>query len=821
MNRMIEAVRQLRRERGLAITAAATLAVGIMAGTLMFAVISTVLWRPLPYRDPGRLVMVWGHLPHLSLGFEAYPVHGIHVADIQANVRALESVDGFKADLFNVAGPGGEVERIDGIRTTAGLFATMGVDAAAGRVFARGEDTPGRDRVAVVGYGLWMRMFGGSPALVGQTIRINNEPYEVIGVAPRGFDFPRGGEMPANFQFPARAELWVPAALPKAGPSDLAMIARLRPGVTLAQAQAALDANMARLEALTPAAKGWLGVRAVPLEIQTLPPATRTTVELLFIAAMALVLVACGNAAQLLVARGLRRRVDYAVRSALGASRARLVGGAIIESAIVSGAAAALGLGAAAAGVDLVRAIGPSRFPRLSELTVDWRLGVFAVACGVLTALATSAWPAVALTRPAPASLLRSAGRGAVGGPRRLRHAVLAAQVGLSMVLLVASALLMRSLVERLRVDTGFEPARVVTFELTLPPATYPEQLRGPVPAIRPKIVNAVDAVLARLRALPEVASAAAGKPLPMSGAQEATVYTVEGVALPPGESRPVAEYIVASSDLFRTLGARLVSGREFSDADRGGSLPVVVVNRAFAEGTWPGRDPIGKRVRLGSLRSPSPWMTVVGVVDNMKRYGLDEQPLPAMIVPYTQGAYPTLATMPFAVRSTGDNPVALIPAIRAAVAGVDPLVPVASVATMTGLVARVSEEARFAVILLAMFAATALLLTMVGLSGAVAFAVVQRRPEIGVRLALGAAPSRLAARLCADGLRPALAGIAGGTTAAWAVSRLLRSLLFGVAPHDALTYAAVPVVVLIVSLIACAIPASRAARVDPRETLR
>ena len=312
--------------------------------------------------------MVWGHIPHLSLGFEAYPIHGIHVADIQAHVAALESVDGFKADLFNVAGPGGEVERVEGIRTTAGLFATMGVDPAAGRVFAAGEDSPGRDHVAVVGYGLWMRMFGGSPALAGQTIRINNEPYEVVGIAPRGFDFPRGGEMPANFQFPARAELWVPAALPKRGPSDLAVIARLGPGVSLAQAQAALDANMERLEAETPAAKGWLGVRAVPLDVQTMPPEARTTVELLFIAAVALVLVACGNAAQLLVARGLRRRMDYAVRSALGASRARLVSGALVESAMVSAMASVLGLAAAAFGIELVKAIGPSRFPRLSDL---------------------------------------------------------------------------------------------------------------------------------------------------------------------------------------------------------------------------------------------------------------------------------------------------------------------------------------------------------------------------------------------------------------------------------------------------------------------
>ena len=730
----------LRRERGLAITATATLAAGLTAATLMFAVVSTVLWRPLPFKHSSRLVMVWGHIPQLSLGFDAYPIHGRFVADIRANVKALATTDGFKADLFNLAAADGQVQRVDGIRTTAGFFATMGVEPAAGRFFAAGEDTPGRDRVAVIGFGLWMRMFGGSRALIGQTVRINDEPYEVIGVAPRGFDFPRGGEMPANFQFPARAELWVPAALPTRGPSDLAIVARLADGVSLAQAQSALDRHVAP-RSLVPEREriGWACAPcrsisrdaagdaddgAAPLRCRGRAGAGRLWQR-----------GAAPRRARPAPPRRLRRPVGAGcLAGAAGARRRRRVRARLDRGVHGRGRGRGVRRRPGSRGGALAVPAALRAGARLAAGTLRRRVrrGDRGRHLGVAGARAT---------RPQAATVLRSAGRGTVGGARRIRQVVLTAQVAVSVVLLIASALLLRSLVERLRADTGFQPERVITFELTLPPVSYPEQLRGATPAIRPRIVAAVDAVLARLRAIPGVGVGGGGQALPMSGAQEATGYTVEGWRRRAPDQLRVAEYIVASGDLFRTLGARILSGRELSEADREDSLPVIVVNRAFAEATWPGQDrraPAPARIagRAGSLDERG------RRGQNTKRYALDEKPLPAIIVPYTQGPYPTLSTMPFAVRSKTGDPALLVPAIRAAVAEVDPLVPVASVAAMTTLVARVSEDARFVMVLMGLFAATALLLTTGGLFGAVAYAVAERRPEIGLRLALGAAPS-------------------------------------------------------------------------------
>ena len=789
------------------------------AAIVMFAVVSTVLLKPLPYGDPDRIVMIWAYLPNLSPGFDAYPIHAGRL-DAMRKLEGFAGMDAFKADAFNLTTPAGQTRRLDGLSTSATFFGTMGVTPALGRFFEDGDDAPGRPCVAVIGYGVWTAMFQRDPAIAGAAVRLNGGACTIVGVAPAGFDFPRGGEMPSNFQFPAHTSLWV-ASRARSGPSEHTVVARLAPGVTLQQAQAHLDALTEELERRTPAARGWMGVRAKPLAVQTVPAETRILVRILFAGALLLVVVSCANAAQILVVRGLARQEEIAIRAALGASRARLAGEAIAESALLAAAAAALAAGLAGNGLSMVRAFGPARFPRLAELSFDWRVTVFALVCAAAVTLVTGLWPALALTRPSAGSLLRGLVRGGIGRGRRVRQLALGAQVALSLLLLVASALLVRSLFARLSADPGFDAGDALTFEMTLPPAAYPEQGRGPLPAIRPRIVSAIDRVLDRLRADPRVRSAAVARPLPLSGAQENTVYVGEGAPPPSREHPPLTEYIVASDGMVDALGARLLYGRDFTSADREASQPVVVVTRAFGQFLWRRDDVVGRRVKLGGrIDSPAPFLTIVGVVDDIKRYSLTEEALPTMFVPYPQGPYAALGTVSFVVRPKSGDPIQLADLAREAVRGVDPEIPIAAVQPLAAIVAHVSDDARFAGLLMLGFAAAALLLCVVGLYGTVAVAVTRRAPEIGIRLALGATPGAVVRLVLADGLAPAAAGIAGGLFVAFASMRVLASLLFGVSARDVTTYAAVAIGVAIVALASCVTPAARAARIDPRRAM-
>ena len=628
--------------------------------------------------------------------------------------------------------------------------------------------------------------------------------------------------MPGNFQFPARTEIWIAGVPPQRGPAEHGMVGRLAAGVTLPQAQSTLDAVTRSLETQYPGARGWMGVQAVPLAVQTVPAHTRTLVRLLFAAAIVLVLIACANAAQILVVRGVTRRTELAVRVALGATRTTLVLEALLESLLLSLAAAACAIGVSVEGIRVIRALGPARFPRLAELSLDWRVAAFAVGVAGLVGLATSLWPIVAFTRPSTEPLLRGQVRGGTGRGRRVRQAVLALQVAASLLLLVAGGLLVRSVVRKVNVDPGFKADGALTFEMTLPPDLYPEQQRGPVPAIRPKIVAAIDRVLAGLRADPRVEYAAIGKPLPFSGAQETTVYVPEGVTLPSVDGvRPMTEYIEASDGLVRTLGERLLYGRDFTPADREASQPVIMVTKAFGRFVWHQDNVVGRRVKLGgSPASPGPWMTIVGVVDDIQRYDLGEQPLPTMFVPYTQGPYAALGTVPFVVKPRNGDPFSLIEAVRAAVRRVDPLVPVANVEPMTDILARATADARFAALLMGAFTVAALFLALAGLYGTVAFAVTTRTPELGLRMALGATRPSVVRIVMLEGFAPAVGGLAAGLAAAWISMRLLSSLLFGVTAHDAGTFLVAPLAVLAVALVACAVPALRAARIDPREAM-
>ena len=821
-------VRSLLREPGFTLAIVLTLALGIGAATSIFSIASGVLLRPLPYADASRVMLVWGHLPHLDLGFDEQPIHGSFLTTMRQESRTFEALAGFKPDVFNVT-EGTSTQRIDGARATGDFFAALGVRPVLGRFFTESDEPAGANRVVVLSYDLWQRLYGGSASAIGSVLRMSGESYEVIGVAPRGFTFPRGGELPGNFRFPVRTLAWVPMAPATRGPTDLAVIGRVREGVTQLQAQAELEriadglavqyaSSAGRLDdASVEAMRKWLGTTVVGVREQTIGPA-EPLLRVLTGAVGVLMLIGCANAAQLLLARSTARAREFAVRVALGARRRALIRHVALEALLLAGAAGVLGSAFAYAGVSAVRLFGPARFPRLADVTIDAGVLGFALGLTAVTALLFGFIPAVASSRIAPQTVLQRGGRSGAGMSTRLRRGFIVAEVALSLMLLTGAGLLVRTLARQLAVDIGFTPESALTFELTLPGATYPELPGEPTFLVNDRIVDFLERATERVRNVPGVQYAAVAKPLPLSGAQEASVYLVDGEPVPADQAEaPFAEYTVIGPEFFRSLGAPLIAGREFTTADRADSEQVVVVNRALAEEQWPGEDAIGKRIKLPPPNRP--WMTVVGIAPDLKLFEVTEAPRPVMYVPFAQRSYVQLATTTIVVRTDGD-PLASLSGIRAAIAELDPEVPVANVEPMSTVVARATSDARFAATLVSGFAGAALVLAAVGLWGLIAFIVTQRRRELGVRMALGATRGAVARLVLADGGKLVAVGCAFGLAGALATTRLLQSLLWNVSPLDPVTLVVVPLLLLVIALGACAAPALRAARLEPRRCL-
>jgi putative ABC transport system permease protein len=814
------AVRSLARHRVYSGVTVLVLALGIAATTLMFSVISGVLLRPLPFSHPEQIVLIWGSYPQLSLGFSEQPIDGKLVKTLRERRRDFQSISAFVPRLYNL-GQSASPERLNGVQVTSEFFTTIGVRPALGRTFVAAEETPGKDHVVVLSWALWQRRFGGNPTVVGTTITLNAEPYTIIGVAPEGFAFPRGAEMPGDFQMPESTQLWTPMKPPVGGPSELAGIGRVNPGVTLAAAQADLD-RMSRLQDdLYPQGRGWWNTRAIPLRTQVVGDVS-TMLFSLFGAAAVLMMIACVNAAQLLLARLQSRRHELAIRAALGASMPRIARVLLIEAMLITGIAGVLGTLAGMLGVSLLHTFGPAKLPRLADLTFDGRVTAVAVVVTLLAGVMFGLAPAVRASRVHLSDALRQGGRKTGGDAMssKLRRVLVSAEVALSVMLAIGSGLLVRSLAHELGGDLGFSAPHGLTFEVTLPPLHYPEkQLRTSMQHLN--AVAFIDRALERIRAIPGVKAAAIGKPLPMSGAQESSVFFPEDADPRFGtyQGKPIVEYTVASPDLFTALGTPLVRGRDFATSDDNMSPGVVIVNKSMAQWLWPGKDPIGRRIHLGTQESPAPWMTVIGVAADMKRYSLTEEPRPEMFVPYTQNPYPTFSTMQFVVRSASD-PAQLVGPIQRAVASVDPDIPLARVRTIDALVRDASANARFATLVMSTFGVVALLLAMIGLYGVVAFMAHQRRQEFGLRTALGATRGQVVRMVLADGFALAGVGLVAGVVLALVAGRLLRSMLYQVSVGDPITLAGVVLLLLGTTALACLVPAVRASGVDPRAAL-
>lgn len=804
--------RTLRKNPGFAAIAILTLALGIGASAAVFSVVDAILLKPLPYPHAERIVIPWlVSPPGVNIGSEYFPWGQVQFRMLTREAHPFESVGAFQNDSFNLTGAG-EPARLDGYRASAGFFSALAVSPVLGRTYTEEEDQPGHEFVAVLSYRLWQDRFGGDRGVLGRPIVLNGSPYVVIGVMSADFDFPRGEEMPVSFSFPRRPQLWVPAAIaasPKGGPSEQAVVARLKPGLSIAQAQAQMDVLTRNFEKADPRWKGWFNTRLTPLMNQVVGDAQRPL--LLILSAVGVVLlVACSNVANLLLARSFARKREFTLRAALGAGRGRIACQLLTESVILALTGGLLGTFLAFGGVFFVKAFGPASVPRLQELSLDWRILIFSVGLSILTGIFFGIAPAIVAARENVFTSLKEGGdRATAGAHRSLRNAFLVAQVALALVLVISAGLLVRTFFRLLSVDPGFRPIQVLTFDLSLPALKYPDQ---------DHLVPVYRRVLENLKSVPGIEAAGVAESLPMGGEGESTVIKIVDHPAKDPKELPFANYTIVSPGYFAAVGASLLRGRDIADSDTAKSVPVTVINATMAKKYWPGEDPLGKQVALGSPRYPT-W-TIVGIVADIKHFSMREDVAPEMYVPYTQPQWPSMLTTHVAVRSTADN-ITLSTALRSAVHSADPDLPIANLAPLKTLVDQSMTQPRFAMLLLTSFAALALLLAAIGMYGVISYSVAQRTQEIGIRMALGAARASVFRMVLVQGARLAALGIAIGLITALAVTRLMNTFLFGIQATDPLTFAGVCVLLAAVALLACYLPARRATRVDPIVALR
>lgn len=804
--------RTMRKAPGFTLVAILTLGLGIGSSTAVFSVVHGILFRPLPYPEPDRITMLWRLAPiSNAFGVDDFPWGRADFSLLREQTKVFESLGAFQADTFNLTGQG-EPVFLEGMRATAGFFPSLGVAPELGRVFTASEDSPGHERVVVLGDRLWRDRFSAARDILGQTVELNGLAYTVVGVMPRGFSFPHGEEMPAVLEFPREAQLWTPLAIAPGdrGPSELAVVGRLRRQVTLPQVQAEMNVFAHTLERLLVADKAWTRTRTVSLETQILGD-TRRPLLLLLGAVGLVLLIASSNVAGLVVSRSLGRRREFHLRAALGAGYLRLVRQMLTEALLLSTVGGVCGIALAEIAVGLVKRLGPVTLPRLQEVTIDPVVFAFGVGVTLLSGLIFGFAPAVGAARKNPADSLKTRSNHGQHLSSRLRSGLLIGQIALTLVLVVAAALLARTFYGLLHVDGGFRDEHVLTFELSLPAAQYPDP---------DAMARLYQRALKALQSLPGVVTAGLVHAVPMGGAPDATVIRVPGLVPKPGE-RPYANYMFTSPEYFATVRTPLLRGREFLDSDTLTSAPVTVINRAMAEALWPGQEAIGKQVGVGSTRYPL--RTVVGVVANVKQSSLRDNAAPQMYVPYTQNeikTWPPMRTMQVAIRTVAE-PARMTTSVQNAMHQVDPALPLARVATLTALVGRSLTQPRFAMLLLAGFGALALALASVGIYGVISYTVANRTQEIGVRMALGAERAEVFRMVLLDGTRLAAAGIAIGWVCALAAMRALSGFLYNVQPADPLTFGAVSALLAGVALLACYLPARRATRVDPLIALR
>ena len=809
-------LRMLLKSPSFTVAAVLSLMIGIGATAAVFSIANALLLRPLPYKDPDRLVILWNRSPGLGITQDWFST--AQYFDIKNGHSGFEQVAIAIGGNYNLTG-NGNPERVGTIKVSSNLLPMLGTRAQLGRLFLEEDDRPGRTPSAVLSYGMWARRYGSDPNILGQIIHLNGLPYEVVGVLPRSFSLPR--EVMPTLDGAEQAEVLLP--LPLAADAaqmrdheDYNIVGKLKPGVGVRQAQAEMDTITARLRHDHPEvypANGGLTFGIVPLMEQVVGD-VRHTLYILLGAVGFVLLIACANVANLQLSRTVARQKEIAVRSALGATRMRIVRQLLTESLLLALCGGVAGLVLAYAALYAVRVLGPQSVPRIGDLSIDGTALLFTFAISIVAAVLFGLAPAGRASSTDVQSTLQdtsrtSAGVSAIWGRGNgMRHLLVVGELALCAMLLIASGLLIRSFWLAREVPPGFNPRGVLTVELTMTGPKYKDKVA---------LWAAYHDLWQRLESLPGVTAAGAVSSLPLSQMFAWGPITVEGRPLPPGEKFINADVRVTSGRYFEAMEIPLREGRLFNDHDVMDNPRVALVDEYMAQQMWPGQEAVGKRFHIGGIDdTKAPWITVVGVVGRVKQYTLDTDSRIAFYAPHTQ--YPTRA-MNVVVR--GSNPAALAPAVKQRVQEMDHDLPLYNVVTMQQRLDLSLARRRFAMLLLAAFAVTSLTLATIGIYGVLAYLVSQGTREIGIRMALGATRTAILRLVVSRGVVLAVVGVAIGVAGAFVLTRLMRSLLFGVTASDPLTFAAIPVLLIAVSLLATSIPARRASEIDPAECLR
>jgi len=804
-------VRMMLKKPGVTAIALITLALGIGANSTIFSVVNGVLLRPLAYRDSDRLVMLWGNFSKLNI--ERLTAKAAEYEDYRAQNQIFDQAAAFDNQSFNLASVD-QAERIVGARVTPNLFPMLGAQTEQGRSIAPDEAEPGHNMVVVLSNGFWQRHFGGEATAVGQRLKLNDQHYTIVGVMPAGFQFPH-----ASLPFAQPAEVWIPLVYPaeqvaqRQGPYYLSVLAHLKPGVTLSQARTQMNALGQTFEKQYRGYRGPNGedggwrITVSPLKEEAVG-SSRTALLILFGAVGLVLLIACANVANLMLVRATAQQKEAAVRAALGASGWRIARQWLVESLLLSLLGSGLGLLLARWSIDLLIKLGPVGLPRVPEIKIDARVVVFTTGLAILTGVLCSLIPALRASKLDLQSALKESR--ALGGWRWQygRNLLVVAEVALSLMLLIGAGLLVKTFVRLQRINPGVAAGEVLTAQINLPESRYREPAQAS--AFYRELID-------RLEALPGVQGASVSTMRPLNGTARSDPFAIEGRPFDPS-NLTFAGWQMVGANYFGTLGIPLVQGRDLTAQDSDEKAPIVaIINEAMARRFWPNENPIGRRITLGLPRADNPWITIVGIAKDLPHRAIDSPPEPDWYFSRAQG--PQRDQYLF-VRTAG-NPTNLAALIRSQVSAIDREQPVTNVKSMRDVIAETVAPRKFNMLLFGLFAAIAAVLAAMGIYGVISYAVAERTQEIGIRMVLGARAVDVMNLVLRGGLNLALIGVAIGLAGAFALTRLMKSLLFDVTPTDAVTFASVSVGVIAVALLACYIPARRATRVDPVEALR
>lgn len=803
-------IRSLLRNKAFTIVAILALAVGIGATTAIFSIVNTILLRPLPYHESDRLEILFHH--YLKLDLKA-SVSAVGYEHYRKNLKSIESMGAFTGWAANLTGVDSP-ERLSGGAVTHTFFSTLGVRPARGRTFLPEESTDGRNRVVVLTDALWKRRFAADPGIVGRSIMLNGRNHTVVGIMPEDFRF--------GSEFGQQVEIYSPVVFTEQqldpnnwGFEFLFTLLRLKPGVTREALQSELDTVAAGVRRLVNGEQD--SARPITWKLlienfrENIVGDIRPALRILMAAVGLVLLIACANVANLLLARASGRQKELALRAALGAGRWRIIRQLLTESVLLGVFGGALGLALAWGGLKFLVALSPENIPRTGEIGIDWMALGFTLLISTLTGLIFGAAPAWQASRSDLHETLKEGGRtGAVSGKRGLRNMLVVAEVAVALVLLIGAGLLIRSFLKVQQVNPGFNPEKMLVLQLSLPDSKYPE------PADRDRFFQSM---IEKVRAIPGVERAGISTSVPMSGSNSSASFTIEGRQVPRGETSPWGNRWYAGPDYFQTMGISLIKGRYFDERDTADSPLVAIIDQSMQSKFWPDEDPIGKRISFGRSDSGDPvWREIVGVVGHVKQMGLDGASPVQYYIPHRQNP---AAGVYLAVRTGQGDPAALTATVRGAIQSIDPELPVFKVRTMEKIVADSLMPRRFAMVLLGAFAGIAMLLASVGLYGVMSYSVAQRTHEIGVRMALGARAASVLGMVIRQGMVLTVIGLLIGIAGAYFLTGLMSSLLFGVGTADPITFVLFSIALMLVSLLASYIPARRATKVDPMIALR